>query len=189
MPDTFRPVRPFKDWPSFEPKAFDPRDATFIPSSSISDEQVNRISPRKLRLVGIKVYNAAASNSIATGTDTTVTFDTASYAQGFNEPSGATFTTITVPFDGVYQLIADVEWAAGTMGRSVWFYINSTKTEGDTRSSDADSIAMRASLTTARVLIAGDTLALRVWQNSGGNLSVNTGESNCALAANYLGAI
>lgn len=192
MPKTeWRPVRPYRTWPVFEAQPFDPRQSTFIPDRSVDDDKIRSVSPRKVDLIGIKVHNAAASNSIADATDTTVTFDVITYVQGVTEPIGATFTTLTVPYDGVYLMLANVEWVSGDGERSVWFYLNSVKIEGDTRESSTAAAVVRVALGTTRRLSAGDTLALRVRQAQvvPGALSINTGEDNCSLALIYLGSI
>ena len=185
------PVRPYQQWPVFEAQPFDPRQSTFVPARSIGNSQIASISPRKVRLVGIKIYNAAAANSIVTGTDTTVTFDTISFAQDVIPPTGATFTGFRIPYDGVYLLEANIEWASEHLARMSWFYLNSVKIEGDTRSSAAADTAIlsRVALPATRNLMANDLLELRVRQEAGVNVSINTGQDNCSLAVVYLGTI
>lgn len=194
----FPPVRPFGEWPPIEPQAVDTRDATVIPDESITTEKVAELSVTKLTGIGIRVYNAAAANSIANASDTTVNFDTVDFAKGFVSPTG-TFTTVTIPYNGVYAVTAVIEWANGDMNRSTWLYVNSAKQEGDTRtagnSTSADvsgvSLAQRQTISATRAYTAGDTIGVRVNQNvsGGGALSISTGSANCSLTAVFLFAI
>jgi hypothetical protein len=188
--EDFAPVRPFGEWPSLEVVSTDTRQSLYIPDGSIHDRHIADVDPSKIAMRGIKVYNAAAANSIANATDTTVNFDTVSFVNDFDSPTG-TFTTVTIPRDGIYLVIGTIEWAAGDKARSVWLYVNSAKKDGDSRSSDADSMATRQTITSARKLTAGDTVALRVRQNDSGlgAISISTGEDNCALTVLYLGVI
>jgi hypothetical protein len=155
----------------------------------VDNAKISSVSPRKMQLIGIKVYNAAATNNIANTTVTAITFDTVSHSRGFIAPTAATFTTFKVPYTGVYILTANVEWAADVGGRSVWFYINAAEGEGDSRTNDAASFSAKHAPSTTRLLTAGDTVGLRVRQSSGGNLAVTAGATTCSLAATYVGTI
>lgn len=189
MPRDFRPVREFGEWPALEAKGFDTRLSTFIPDNSIDTAKVRELDATRLTGTGIKVYNAAAANTITTATNTGITFDTTDFAQGFDTPSGATFTTVTIPYTGVYLALGNIEWAAGAGGRNVWLDVNGTIEEGDGRTNDAGSFATKHVLTVVRRFTAGDTLGLEVRQSSGGNLAVATGDAECALTAVFLFAI
>lgn len=192
------PVRPFGEWPVINASPADTRESIVIPDGSIDTEKVSELSVTKLTGIGIRVYNAAAANSINASSDTTVNFDTVDFAEGFDSPTG-TFTTITIPYSGVYAVTAVIEWASGDMSRSVWLYVNSSKKEGDTRtagdSTAADvsgvALAQRQTVAATSVYTAGDTIGVRVRQNisSAGALSISTGSANCSLTAVLLFAI
>ena len=186
MPKDFRPVRPFREWPEFEAQPFDTRASTFIPDLSVDTAKVRELSVRRVRGIGIKVYDAGGNNvNVTTATPTGIAFDTVDFAEGFDSPTGATFTTVTIPYTGVYIAVANLEWEAGTGGRNVWLDVNGSQAEGDGRTNDAGSFATKHVLTVARRFTAGDTLGLEVRQSSGGDLDVATGDSECSLSVMF----
>lgn len=185
----FRPVRPGinKPWPPFEPAPFDPRISTVIPDNSIEDHHVRSISPRKVKLVGIKVYRSS-DLTVADVTTTAVTYNTTSYRSSFVAPA-ATFTTVEVPYTGVYLLQAAIEWDAnGTNNRVAWFNVNGTQYEADTRLGTATN-PTRVTVFATRRLTAGDDVGVDVRQNTGGPLDINGGEATNSLSVVLLGSL
>lgn len=180
----FPPVRPFGEWPPIEPQAVDTRDSTVIPDGSIGDAQVDSLSVRKLRGIGIKVYRSSAQ-TIADAAEDDVDFNTVDFNEGFTAPTG-TFSTVTVPYDGVYLLSCTQEWASADDAVFAWLYVNSTKYEGDSRSSDTDALTVRVSLTAVRRLTAGDTVGVRVYQTTGANRDIAAGSSDNTLTVVFL---
>jgi hypothetical protein len=180
---------PLGTQPNLNPKLFDPSQQTFVPDLSLDSSNIRELSVRRLSMIGVKLYDNAGLNTIVNTTETNVTFDSIDFAQNVTRPSGATFTTFEVPYSGVWMLTGNIEWAAGTGGRNIWFRIDGNNTEGDGRSNDGDNFAAKHALTAIRRLNQGQVVGLRVRQASGGNLAIGTGKTQCSLAAVFVGAI
>lgn len=187
----FRPVREFGEWPVLEAQPFDTRASTFIPDLSIDTSKVRELSAERVRGIGIKVYDAngsASNTAIVDSTDTSVNFTTVDFAEGFDSPTGATFTTVTIPRDGVYLCIGTVEWnyAGVNADTSLHFYVNGAKEEGV--AARVGTIKPRNTLAVPKVMTAGDTLGLRVRHEDSvaANRDLEDGEFDCALSAIYL---
>lgn len=183
----FPPIYGGRDFPPINPEAPSPNISPFLALDSIGPDQIREMDPRKLRLFGIKVYRSTDQTTIGDSTTTAVTFNAVSFNEGFATP-GATFTTVTIPFTGVYELIGQVEWntiAAGDY--AVWFYVNAAAKEGTaTRST---SIFARQNISAVRRMTAGDTVGLRVRQETGGNMDLQGAEEDLALTVILLGFI
>lgn len=181
MARSFPPVRPYRQFPAVNPKTFDPRESIFIPDLSVDDAKIEEMSPRKLRGIGIKVYLAAAAQEITAGAaGEDITFDGIVFNEGF-APPGATFTTVTIPYAGVYDLQAAIQWESDSNGnyRKVFFEVNGTEVEGDLR---VPINSTRCTLSATRRLSAGDTVGLHVEHDSTTDpLEMTNGEDNCSL--------
>lgn len=98
---------------------------------------------------------------------------------------GFTFdgTTLTIPEDGLYIMSYSMRFAGNSTGRrACWIQDNNAFRYGYSLVSgqDANDIYLNGSFTGQ--LLAGDTLTVRVWQTSGGNLQVGNNNSLTALA-------
>lgn len=182
------PVRPAIDqWPVFQPTPFDPRTSTYIPDQSVFDSHIVSISPRKVMNVGIKVYRST-DLTVADITTGNITYDSVVFRNSFSDP-GTSFTTVTIPYGGIYLLQAAIEWDAnGTGNRIAWFDVNGTDVEADTRLGTATN-PTRITLTSIQQLAEGDTVGVDVRQNSTGNLDINGGATTNSLSIIYMGAI
>jgi hypothetical protein len=190
--DAWRPVRPLKTWPKFNPAPFDPRASVFIPALSVDNANIRTVSPRKVDLIGIKVYDAGSNNTgIVDSTTTSVNFDTVDLSQGFISPTAATFTTFTIPYDGVYLLTAGIEFAftGVTTDCNLYLHVNSSDTVGD--SARTNTIRNRRTISTTYQLTAGDTIGIRVRHEdaAAANRDLSAGVDNCYLGAIYMGTI
>ncbi len=183
---TWRPVRPYRAWPVFEPQPFDPRQGIFIPEQSISNPQVHDISPRKLTGLGCKVYNSAAQ-AIPTATPTFLTFDTERWDQGGFFNSGVSTSKVYAPYAGIYDVVAYAEFAASAVGnyRSIVMYLNAAGGQNQLLVPIAGGSNTQVCVSTSYRLSAGDYLQVSVKQDSGGNLNVNAGEANNFLLLNF----
>jgi hypothetical protein len=185
----FGPVRPFGgEFPPINPVSADPRVATEIPDGSITDSKVAAgISPKKLAMIGAKVYMAAAQAITTGSTGELLGWDTEVFDQGNFWTSGE---TMAVPETGVYIIAAVVEFASDGTGeyRRAHIQINATDCEGAT-TKPLTGVATRFTITTVRKLTAGDTIGVRVAHDKGSNLNANGGEESAALSAVFLGAI
>lgn len=121
------------------------------------------------------VLNAAAN--ITTGSTPLITWDVKDFDTGtqITVPS----TTITVAEAGFYQLAAYMGWSSNATGyRLIQIEVNGTSVAS--MSAPAISgIGNANSCAIAKLLAAGDTIALRVLQNSGITLTI-TGRMSVA---------
>jgi hypothetical protein len=79
---------------------------------------------------------------------------------------------VTIPKDGVYQVAAHVSWNAMSIGsRSLSLMKNGALFTSDTLRAVASSLTTQQSLAMPLYLVAGDYLALRLWQDSTGVLN------------------
>ena len=186
MPRDFQPVRPFGEFPPLEAKGFDTRTSTFIPDGSIDTSKVRELSVLRMRGIGAKIYEANAQTIAASATEATVSFDTTLFYEGMDAPAS---DLITIPYNGVYLLSANLEWAGAAGETFAWFYINSAKKEGHAQS-DASSVTTKVALTTVRRMTAGDTVGVRVKQTNGvATRDIGGGEESCSLTVVFLFAI
>lgn len=184
----FRPIRPYGAFPSQQPQPFDPRSNIFIPDRSVHDAQISDVSPRKMRLIGAKVYPSAVQSIADDGavharTFNTVAFDTASMFSNSAD-------TLTVPFSGIWLISALQEFAANATGRRrMRLLVNGSADLSFNVDAASAGTTILTLLGVPRLMTAGDTLAFDLLQNSGGALDANGSEANCFLSAIYQGAI
>jgi hypothetical protein len=182
------PVRPYPPFHSSNPKAFDLRTKTFIPEASVSDIHVHDVGVRKLGLFGAKVYNTG-SQLVGTGTTATLSYDTEAFDVGdfFDEPTDD--ETLVIPFTGVYICTGAVEWASHATGsRRVCVVIDGTDNV-TTAVKASDAAPTRIQATAPLLLEKGTEVTCSVSQNSGGNLSVSSGEDNNFLSCVLMGTV
>lgn len=180
-----------RDWPAVNPNPAELRTAVFIPGKSIQDHHIAErgLSPTKAALIGAKVYRNTTQN-VADVTDKDIPFNSTVWDEGGFVVSSSPFTTITVPFSGIYAVAVSIEWESNPTGtRIAWLVVNGTKREAVTTNGHGSGVNVRQTLSTLRRLTQGDTLGVTVRQNSGVSLAVQAGEDNCALAADYRGPI
>lgn len=118
----------------------------------------------------------SASQTIGTSGVTVLAFDTERYDTA-NLHGPANNTLLTAPVDGIYAISASVQWAAtGATGmRSLSIQRNAASFLAvDTRDDLAGATnATSQEVTTQARLQAGDFVRAQVFQDSGGDLSVN----------------
>jgi hypothetical protein len=179
----FRRLRNLEAFPQLTPYPFDPREKTFNAEGSIENRHIQSVSVDKIQTIGIKVYGANAQ-ATADATPENAEYDTVAGNQGFAEPTG-TFSTVTIPRDGAYDIVVSTEWEANSTGRrTVLIEINGTGVEGDVRMAENTS---RSSVHAIRFLTAGDTVGVEYTQTSTGALDVNGGEDDRSLTVVYRG--
>lgn len=191
MPRTreWGPIRRFpNEWPPLNPEPLDPTEYPFIPDQSISAANlVGEIPPEKLQLRGIKVYRSTAQ-SLSDTVEADITFDTTSFNVGFTDP-GASFTTITIPVDGVYDLVGQLEiaFSGANVDGTLWLYVNGGKHEAASARNNAQRL--RLNVKAVKSMSAGDTVGLHCVQASGASRNTATGEIDIALTAMFRGTV
>ena len=131
----------------------------------------------------VRVTHNAAQGTTS-GTPLTLAFNT----ERFDQAGGASSTMhdtvtnnsrLTAIYAGVYQISANVEFAANSTGqRQLEIRLNATTTIAFNELNSSSAGSQRQTATTLYSLAVNDFVEVRVTQNSGGALNVNT-------AANY----
>jgi len=135
-------------------------------------------TPRGVRA---RAYNSAAL-TIATATLTALTLNSERYDTDAIHSTSSNTSRFTIPFDGYYRITGIVSWAANATGsRQTRIMLNGVG--GTTigivlEQASPAGVVLIQQVTADYLLTAGDYVELVVFQNSGGNLNVDT-------AANY----
>ena len=119
-------------------------------------------------------YQLSTNPSIANSTATALGFDTklVDTHGAFNSGS----STFTAPMSGIYEVSATINWAANaTNGRELRVYNNGSLFAELAYSGTPGSFQFCQTGTATKFLNAGDTLAIEVFQNSGGALALAGG--------------
>jgi hypothetical protein len=173
------------EWAAVDPRGVLPANIT---AGQITDDKLaSGIDPRKLQLFGAKVY-VSANQATADAVAELLVFDTAVFDQGALH-TGSTWTVLTIPFDGVWSVIAQVTWESNSTGdRQVFLQVNGVNLDGCAHNRAA-AVRTRQNVPVARRFEAGDTIGVSVTQSSTGNLDVIGGENNASLSAVFMGSI
>ena len=139
--------------------------------------------------VGCSLYKSA-NQSITTGTDTTVTFNTESYdTDGFHDNT-TNSERITIPTGkgGKYLITAKTTYASNTTGiRGIYLYKNAAVFL-TYNVQPAFTGECKPLLSYVVSLTAGDYIYFQTYQTSGGALNLNGGLEMTTFQASYLGA-
>lgn len=126
-----------------------------------------------------RVYNNAAL-SIATATNTILTFNSERFDPSGMHSTSVNTSRITISEAGVYSLAAGVRFAANATGeRLVNILLNGTTiiAQARTPANAVVSAATSIGVSTLYALVAGDYVEVQVYQSSGGNLNVEVSGS------------
>lgn len=121
-----------------------------------------------------RVYNSA-NISIATTTDTTITFDSERFDVGGCHSTSSNTSRLTVPSggDGLYLITAHIVWESNASGyRRLRLQVNGTTTIAGQFSPTSTGLVFDQSLSTIYQLAAGDYVEMVVRQSSGGAVNV-----------------
>jgi len=129
-----------------------------------------RITPARLNtVVGLEVRQATGQ-SIDSGSETLLTWDTTDENIGFTFTPGS--GTITIPADGIYDISCSIRWAANATGyRRLSLYASGTL-RGDLIVPAVSGVAQPLTVAKTIRLAAGATVDARVIQTSGGALAL-----------------
>jgi len=161
VPD-WRPVRPFTNFPPIEPQPFDTRDSTYIPDLSVGDAKVTKMSVRKIRGIGIRLYRSLSQTFNHATTDDIV-YDQIAWQRGMDTHPQSS-ATIMIPHTGVYLIAVINGWAVHTGTARTLLSVNGVDLESVmSRSEGANALN---SLTVVNSYDAGDQIAVNVYQSS-----------------------
>lgn len=146
----------------------------FTSSTVLTAAELNdAFSPPRCRLT-----NSAAFVHNSTGNNLAVTFDTETHDTGGMHSTSSNTSRITIPTggSGMYLLGGGVEFAANATGyRQVALRINGTTVIAGSRATSASGTVATLLMTNCIYpLNAGDYVELTAFQNSGGNLNINS---------------
>lgn len=141
---------------------------------------------------GASVIDSGGNQSIATGTWTTITFNSELYDTDSYHSTSTNTGRLTIPTGktGYYVLNAQATFFINTTGfRQLRFLKNGSFliATGDVSGSVANQYPY-VTLNTTLYLAAGDYIELQAYQNSGGNLNVSRDQGSGGYQINYLGA-
>jgi hypothetical protein len=140
---------------------------------------------------GCRVTKSSAQ-STSNSADSVLTFDTETFdVDGYHDNS-TNNSRITIPSGktGYFLINGQVSWAANASGvRLMDIYKNgATRLARNEDGNNGGSYNKVSQASTIVYLTAGDYVELRAFQESGGNLNVNSGDSQTYFAISYLGA-
>ena len=140
--------------------------------------------------VGCHLYKSTAT-TISNNTDTALTFDTeVTDTDGFHSTSTNT-GRITIPSGkgGKYLFYGYVAWAGNATGfRNILFMKNATDFYQEIYNAPVSTQRTTQLAVSMLVLNVGDYVELRAYQNSGGNLDIQSSELRNHFGCVYLGA-
>lgn len=140
------------------------------------------VAARSTRMPVCHVYRNGALNHTATGAYQTITFDTEVIDNdGMFTASSANLVVVT---PGIYHIHGAFAFAANAVGvRYAQIYVNGAAAVAI--QDEHAGVAFIASRQISHVvsLVAGDTISLAAFQNSGGNLAYNAGAAWTRLSA------
>ncbi len=190
--DTFRPIRPVpSNFPRMNPRSFDPREITYLGDLSVSNDKISQVSPRKMKLIGAKVYEAGTQAiPDGLGTWTNVTYDTVAFDQG-NLYRAAVPTRLTIPYTGIYLVTAFANFADTPLGQRLSrIRLNGASNLMQYGAASLNTADTPVFVSTTLLLNAGDYIQQQVDQNGGvGDLNLRGGEDDNFFTAIFLGAI
>lgn len=185
----FEPLRPDEgEFAPVNPIVPRVRTAAFTPDLSVTDDKVAYgISPRKMRLIGAKVFRST-NQSITSGSATAMSFDSEAYDEGGFWTIDAP-TRLTVPYDGVYALTLYADFNSNDLGdRRGTVNINGVVTIAVVRTPTVGR-ATALLLTLTQRFTAGDYIEYAVTQTSGVALNVQSGQDGNFASIHFLGAL
>lgn len=184
------PLRPFQEWDPQNPTAFDPRQGTFIPDRSVTASKIASVDPRTVDVIGVKVYNSA-TQTVTTGTDTAVTWDTSVFQQGDFWTVG-TPTKFFFPYSGIYRVDAYAEFVSDTTNnlRKGWLVVDgATKYTVNNRAPRAGGNPTSLPVGAVIKATGGSYVEMYVRHDKGADLNLNSAEDNSNMTVIYLGTI
>lgn len=126
--------------------------------------------------IGARVYRDAAFVHNNTGNFLPIDFN----QQRWDDPDDnqwviGTPTRLTCQFDGIYVIVGHIYWAANATGvRGLHIFLNGATNLCGTTHINLVATGLNQSIATEYKLVVGDFVELWVYQNSGGNLNVNS---------------
>jgi len=126
------------------------------------------------RFSGARVYNSG-NISISDSAFTDLTFDSERQDTDDYHNPGSNPERLTVPVDGTYLVTGHLRFAASSTGvRIVRIVRGGTTVLAQQRITSLSFSVIEFSIATTHILPAGQYVTLSVWQNSGGNLNVES---------------
>jgi hypothetical protein len=137
--------------------------------------------------VGASVTKTAAQ-STTSGATTLLTWDAETFdTNGFHDNvTNNSRLTIPTGFGGKYLIASNLYPATGAGFREIGLYKNNSLIQSFYAVVDTNYSSIV--LSTVVSVVAGDYLELKFYQNSGGNLNINSGATDSFFSVSYLGA-
>lgn len=123
---------------------------------------------------GSRVYHNA-DQAIATGTITALAFNTERFDTDTYHDTATNNSRLTIPSDGYYLIIGNIDWAANAAGyRNAFIRLDGATVIAADQHEEADSasVSIRQSVQTIYSFTATQYVEFCVQQNTGGNLNI-----------------
>lgn len=131
----------------------------------------------------------SASQSINSGSDTNLSWDTESHDADGLHAGGNEFFTVPAQYAGAWSVMGQVTWASNSTGRRiVKITVNGTAVAQTAVNAVSGGSTIIQANAPALVLASGDVVRVQVFQDSGGSLNATSGETATFMSAVYLGA-
>lgn len=133
----------------------------------------------------------STSQSIPNNQETAITFDQESWDYGDMHSTTSNTSRLVFPVAGIYYIFAQVVWGTNTNGyRRVVIKLNGSTAFAEDRRDPVSQHQTVQNISTAMRCAANDYAELVAYQNSGGNLNVDSwSENGPTLGAVYLGDV
>jgi hypothetical protein len=170
---------------------------TFVSGGTVTASNLNILSDDISYLYGVAQGVTASgaqvsksAQTISTGTDTNISFSTENFDLGGWWSSG---TAVVVPsgaipagYTSILILVAArVRWAANGTGSRAARLMKNGSIFGNSSTSGLSGDTLDQVVLDFTTVVAGDSIALQVYQSSGGNLSADTAQLTVMRYAPY----
>jgi len=140
----------------------------------------------------LTVLTASASQTVATGTNTTITWDVITQDDDNMAMSGTPVSNIYAQREGTYQFWYNITFnsngsTVNTLQTSVWLSNNSTTRRWDYQARAASSIESCRSVTGTMFLQSGEFFTAHAFQNSGANMTTRVANGTPSLIVMWQG--
>jgi hypothetical protein len=135
------------------------------------------VSDRRVYTVPYAKYTRTTTQLLTTNTLTDITFNFNDFASGDVVPNSSTPTTFTLNRAGLWTIAAQAGWLVNSSNSRLIYITDSTGTPTFAQTECAPSADVETLLqcTAIERFSVGQTIKVRVRQNSGGNLSLSAG--------------
>lgn len=144
------------------------------------------VTDRRTYTVAYAKYTRTTTQTLTTNTLTDITFNFNDFASGDVTPNSATPTTFTLNRAGLWTITAQAGWLVNSTNSRLIYITDSTNTPlyAQTECAPSADVETLLQCTAIERFAVGQTIKVRVRQNSGGNLSLSGGNQQVVFIWN-----